>query len=1109
MSFLFVLTGKVDLLREGIKILDPLIEDDAGNTLLHLLAMGSASPAKIRSLEIVTEFPLINPNIKNKQGKRAIDNIVRKDDIRRKMLAVSEKAPVTAAANSNDATKSSKKKKRKRKRKEKVKENCETAERPLDSEEDEAEDYLQQSAGKSETESLRQKIPSPYEETKESVKRHVCEFDISKIVENQTFPGKLDVTKTNSNIQNGGTCNDEKTTENHDTQQSVNEDEGKVKEELEVNPDDEMLVSDKDEIEDELEENDFDDLEGNIFEGLAWEVECTAEVWKTLRERRLQPYLKKKIINKIRMLATGDWRPELAIRLEGISRDKNIRLYEAKLTKGARILWEEAIAFSPRCSMDPEIRLRLGKKEGRIYTDIIRIWDIALNHSAVPHTIDRVVKSHDRGLTCDIQKKLKGLKQDAMEIQQDRERIPNIYVDVEEERKLSEVEAVNEMCKKDIKKWQELFFPPASPNDREYHILKFYAFTSAMANSILHVTDHTFDFPFQVSELEHAVINLDPEMQCALLLLGRSGTGKTTCCLYRLWRRFQVYWQSAITAGPYIPRLPVVRWAGDVQNDEESDLVDREGKASDDDTITSHRPVLLSCGCTDVCECVLATFRAMSGDEDRTMNENQDLQFTNEHEKNNAKEITPEFDIIESQDDSKEDEKQFEHLRQIFVTKNAVLCHEVKKNFQELSHASPEAKQHVETEDEPMPNKLDNTDAAFFPLFLSSKELLLLLDASLPGETFFPRDDEGNLLVSVPGWGENDNHLSFLPTLESDVEEFESEDEYDAGTETESKPPEGTMREITYNVFVLEIWARMLRKQDISYHPSLVWTEIRSFIKGSVEALLTTSGYLSLEEYLDLGRKRAPNFTANRKTIYEIFLIYQKIKVQRGLFDEADVLFHVYQRIRNVVLPNWAFHEVYVDETQDFTQAELFTLIRCCRNPNTMFFTGDTAQSIMRGVSFRFSDLKTLFYSTKQALKSVNIMEKIGIPRRVYQLTHNYRSHKGILDLAASVIDILGHFFPESFDQLKRDVGLFPGPKPVILETSNFSDLAVLLKGSQRKTSVIEFGAHQVVLVSTEESKHTLPEELRYALVLSIYEAKGLEFDDVLLYNFFKDSQVC
>ena len=46
------------------------------------------------------------------------------------------------------------------------------------------------------------------------------------------------------------------------------------------------------------------------------------------------------------------------------------------------------------------------------------------------------------------------------------------------------------------------------------------------------------------------------------------------------------------------------------------------------------------------------------------------------------------------------------------------------------------------------------------------------------------------------------------------------------------------------------------------------------------------------------------------------------------------------------------------------------------------------------------------------------------------------------------------------------------------------------------------------MIVKNDAARDAIPEELSSGLVLTIYEAKGLEFDDVLLYNFFKDSQV-
>jgi DNA helicase IV len=173
-----------------------------------------------------------------------------------------------------------------------------------------------------------------------------------------------------------------------------------------------------------------------------------------------------------------------------------------------------------------------------------------------------------------------------------------------------------------------------------------------------------------------------------------------------------------------------------------------------------------------------------------------------------------------------------------------------------------------------------------------------------------------------------------------------------------------------------------------------------------------------------------------------------------------------------------------------------------------MFFTGDTAQSIMRGIAFRFEDLKTLFHDIV-SLNRMRSKEPVRTPDRLYQLTYNYRSHSGILKLASSVLNLLLYYFPESIDKLEEDRGLFEGPKPVLLESCSKSDLAMILKTNKRQTSRIEFGAHQVVLVVSEEARDNMPEELKHGfLVLTIYEAKGLEFDDVLIYNFFKDSQV-
>lgn len=56
---------------------------------------------------------------------------------------------------------------------------------------------------------------------------------------------------------------------------------------------------------------------------------------------------------------------------------------------------------------------------------------------------------------------------------------------------------------------------------------------------------------------------------------------------------------------------------------------------------------------------------------------------------------------------------------------------------------------------------------------------------------------------------------------------------------------------------------------------------------------------------------------------------------------------------------------------------------------------------------------------------------------------------------------------------------------------------------------VANFGAEQVILVRDDDNKAKLQREIGdIALVLTILESKGMEFDDVLIYDFFGGSSL-
>ncbi|XP_053388238.1 TPR and ankyrin repeat-containing protein 1-like [Mercenaria mercenaria] len=809
------------------------------------------------------------------------------------------------------------------------------------------------------------------------------------------------------------------------------------------------------------------DLEINIkFENLTWDVECTDKVLKILK-KRVEPKLKQKVVKIIQTLASGDWQKHLCKELTNVP--SALKLFEAKVSKGGRILWEKAINFSSRYNDPADDRLNSFTEDtteifgGRIYSEVIRVWDIVMDHDKlkrqnipwrplaqnqiiVLRSVENIKHSHRRGKTCAISSKLKGIKENEQHMRERGVTYPLLFTEIDPEDNAD-------------RQVQVQHFPPASASETEYNILKFYPWDTTLVKHILQSCNVKVDFPFKVTDLEHAIINLSGKE--AILLLGRSGTGKTTCCLYRLWSQFKSYWYNTA-----IDR-PMVQGSGQEHVHEKS------------------RP---------------------SVQEERAESNYSSIEETSECKQQN--------DV-----NCKSDSNTCVQFHQIFVTKNPVLVSEVKKTFCGFMNADELlARCHAGSNDQSIPNRLQDLQENAYPLFLTSRELLCKLDASL-GHPFFEREKDGSLKYQVHGWADTAEGFTELNVLDHESTDEDSDDRINGNVEearrTKGKRKNDTnvRREVTYDVFENKIWPKLKGIGNSVYHPSLIWTEIISFIKGSYESLSKTNGYLSKNEYLKLGRKKAPAFSGEREEVYDMFLVYERKKKQLRLFDETDVVRSVFQRLAHLETSPVTIHQIYVDETQDFTQAELFLLIRLCQNPNDMFLTGDTAQSIMRGISFRFKDLRSLFFhvkemteeakKTSQASKSVTV----HVPNEVLQLTYNYRSHSGILSLASSILEILLHFFPESFDRLHPDKGLFIGPEPILLESCSSNDLATLLKKNQRETSSIEFGAHQVILVVNEEARESMPEELRYGLVLTIYESKGLEFDDVLLYNFFKDSK--
>ena len=777
------------------------------------------------------------------------------------------------------------------------------------------------------------------------------------------------------------------------------------------------------------------------FEGRTWEVECTEKVKKFFANTKVPRYEKEAVVKTVEKLVDGVPTNNQKLCKEVRTSSK---LFEARYSGASRILFEFAIQFSPRLTNTA------GNKE-YIYSEVIRLWDIVRDHDNLNQHIDKIVhcikKSHARGETAAICTPLKMPQSKQHTPGQAQLRLPQIYI-------LDDCDVNIE----DVQTQLFNFFPAGSTKDDEYNVITFYSFDNSFVKSMLEGMSSRRDFPFKEWPKEHDIINL-PQGKVSILLLGRSGTGKTTCCLYRLWNQFKSYWMSVVNDEPMIPRRPLLTQ----ENREENVIEDGESVNS----------------------------RNVTTDSDASDAPTLELACANP--------------------------TQSEHFHQVFITKNYVLCAQMKKRFYDLAAGRDLANDHMQYEDTEVPASLCDVEDHAYPLFLTARQFFLLLDNSInDGKPFFKRDEKGQLLEKIVSSDyDHEDPDTLLDLEESDSEDEVGDSDFDEDIEpkrVKEKKKLQQRREVTASYFAEKIWPKISKKahekmQDTKFDPLLVWMEIKSFIKGSREAVLKEEGHLKREEYEDLGKKMAPNYDGKRQDIYEIFELYKKFvdhHTEENVFDESDLNHNIHSRLNEMEDLPWSIHSIYIDEVQDFTQAELSILLRICRNPNDLFLTGDTAQSIMRGIAFRFGDVKSLFFhASKQAPKS----KKLEVPR-VDELTINFRSHTGVLKLAASIIDLMKAFFPESFDCLPGDEGMFTGPSPIVLDSCNISDLALVLRTNKRESSTIEFGAHQVIIVQSEMAKKNIPDVLKAGIVLTVFESKGLEFDDVLLYNFFKDSKV-
>ena len=283
---------------------------------------------------------------------------------------------------------------------------------------------------------------------------------------------------------------------------------------------------------------------------------------------------------------------------------------------------------------------------------------------------------------------------------------------------------------------------------------------------------------------------------------------------------------------------------------------------------------------------------------------------------------------------------------------------------------------------------------------------------------------------------------------------------------------------VTFQAF--QQWFSRYRQNNLKDAHKL-FEEFRGVITGPV----TDKSWLSREEYLALGIKESIYLGEEREAVYDVFEKYLSFLKENQLYDSNIVSHQYLQHIQ----PRYDF--VIVDEVQDLTNIQLYLIIKSLHRAQDFILCGDSNQ-IVHPNFFSWSKVKSLFYR-QDDLQSSNEIIRI--------LNTNYRNSPQVTDIANTVLKIKNQRFG-SIDKESHYLVESNGHNQG--EVLFLQDTTFIRQELDSKTKASTLFA---VIVMTADQKPSAQQYFSTPLVFTIQEAKGLEYENIILYNFLSQEE--
>jgi ankyrin repeat protein len=293
---------------------------------------------------------------------------------------------------------------------------------------------------------------------------------------------------------------------------------------------------------------------------------------------------------------------------------------------------------------------------------------------------------------------------------------------------------------------------------------------------------------------------------------------------------------------------------------------------------------------------------------------------------------------------------------------------------------------------------------------------------------------------------------------------------------------------LSYNEFLETL--RIIKGRELDFQDFEQWLHPRSRSFGIKEphklfeefrGVLTgkdiTKEYLSLEDYQGLGVRQSIFLSEERTKVYAAFLKYLEYLRENEMVDLNIVSYHWLEYCK----PRYDF--IVIDEVQDFTNIQLYILLKSLRNEKSFILCGDSNQNVHPNF-FSWANVKSMFYTQSLTGNEIQVLRS------------NYRNSPGIIDIANRLLKIKNARFG-SIDRestyLVESVADTDGEVQLLTDSTRIRE--------QLNTSTMR-STQYAVLVMKPEDKPDAKRIFKTPLVFSVQEAKGLEYRNIIILNF-------